>query len=193
MMAKREVQNPRGGLLTLRALLLFLTLMAVLLTIAATVSYPSQDLISDQLLQPSVAQAPVYLGRADLPQVVMLGRNASFSPRNPMPWYPLWPGDSDFLLPSAARFTPVRDPVDIGLYHVPSIVEFLSPDYRPEGINYTNYVPALGEFASPGWVPPKDSRLYHVPAITSFLEEDWQPNAPDYNGSPPWIHSFLNA
>ena len=177
----------------IRPMLLFLMQMAVLLTIPATVSYPSQDLGSDQLLQPSVARAPIYLGRSDLPQVVMLGRNASSSPWNQMPWYPLWPRDSDFRLPSAARFTPVRDPVDIGLYHVPSIVEFLSPDYKPEGINYTHYIPALGEFASPGWIPPKDSRLYHVPAITSFLEEDWQPPVPEYNSYPPWIHWYLNA
>jgi hypothetical protein len=174
----------------MRTMLLFLMQTVALLTAALAASHPSY-LWSDQILPPSVAQPPVYLGRSDLPQPLVLGRSASL-PWNQTPWYPLWPRDSDFLLPYAARFTPSMNPLDIGLYHVPSIVEFLSPDYRSEGINYTQHIPALGEFASPDWSPPNDSQLYHVPAITSFLKEDWQPSAPEYDSYPPWINWYLN-
>jgi hypothetical protein len=167
----------------MRTMLLFLMQMVALLTTSLAAPHPSY-LGLDPIPHPSVAKQPIYLGGSDLKQPVVLGRSASFS-WNQTPWYPLWPRDSDFLLQSAAQFTPSMNPLDIGLYHVPSIVEFLSPDYRSEGINYTQHIPALEEFASPGWSPPNDSQLYHVPALTSFLKDDWQPSAPEYDGYPP--------
>lgn len=131
----------------------------------------------------SAPPEPLYLGRSTPPETVVLGASGSWAAL-----YPLWPLGPD----TSTGFRPVVDPVDAGLYHVPSIVDFLSPDYRPEGMNYTYHVPALGEFIQDG-SQSKDYHLYHVPAIASFLEEGWSPPAPEYDSYPAWIQAYLNG
>lgn len=136
---------------------------------------------------------PIYLGWHEDPKMVELGGWRIYQKDDAgISWYPLWPYESGFWGQSAPRFIPAEDPLNIGEYHVPSIVEFLSPDFRPEGIDYSYYVPALGRFASYSWTPTENNYIYHVPAIASFLDDDWRPAGPEYDSYPSWIYWYLN-
>ena len=80
---------------------------------------------------------------------------------------------------------------DLAQYHIPAIVDFLSPSYRPPGMNYSGYVPALGEFVARNWTAPKPDYSQYVLAIGAFLEEDWESPAPNPSDYPDWITDFL--
>jgi hypothetical protein len=133
---------------------------------------------------------PVYLGRAFYRQPVLIGHNRpTLGDFQGARWYPMWPYNGSLM--NGARFIPSNDPLNMTEYHVPSIVEFLSPNWAPERSNYSNYVPALGEFANASWRPPQADYSLHVPAIGEFLSEEWQsprPNPADY---PAWMMEYL--
>jgi len=137
---------------------------------------------------------PVYLGRMGQVETIELGGSIAY-PNGSSSWSPIWPHEHNVSPPIPGplpRFFPAQDPLDISEYHVPSIVEFLSPDYRSRGIDYSYYVPALGNFANSSWTSPKNNYIYHVPAIASFLENDWQPSGPEFDQYPLWIYLYLN-
>jgi len=125
----------------------------------------------------SARPSPTYLGRDRQCVPVQIGRPVpDFADIAGARWYPVWPYNGS---PSdRARFIPASDPLNIEEYHVPSIMEFLEPDYQSEGINYTNYVPSLGEFADSRWRPPHANYSLYTPSIGEFLDAGWLPIGP---------------
>jgi hypothetical protein len=135
---------------------------------------------------------PVYLGKRSYQEPVQLGRPASsFAELQGARWYPLWPYHSN--LRDRIRFIPAREPLRIEEYHVPSIVEFLNPDWRPEGFSWGYYVPALTEFANASWKPPQANYSLHVPAIGEFLSDEWRPPQPNPADYPIWMTEYLRS
>ncbi|MBN1323898.1 MAG: hypothetical protein JW986_07890 [Methanotrichaceae archaeon] len=80
---------------------------------------------------------------------------------------------------------------DLSEYHIPALVDFLSPGYRPPGMNYSGHVPALGEFVARNWTAPKPDYSQYVPAIGAFLDDEWESPAPNPTDYPDWINEFL--
>jgi hypothetical protein len=60
---------------------------------------------------------------------------------------------------------------ELALYHIPAIVDFLSPGYKPPGMNYSGYVPAIGAFLEEDWEPPATNATDYPDWITEFLED----------------------
>jgi len=117
---------------------------------------------------------PVYLGGPFRQEPVQLGSLApSSAEQQGERWYPHWPDYSN--LKDKTRSIPARETLSIEEYHVPSIVEFLNPNWRPEEVSWGYYVPALAKFANASWKPPKANYSLHVPAIGEFLSDEWQP------------------
>ncbi len=140
----------------------------------------------------AAGDTPLYLGRSSYPAAVQLGRSTPASAELAgARWYPVWPYNRTPL--QQFSLLPYTDILSIEDYHIPPIVEFLKPDYVPEGMNYTYYVPALGEFANQSWTPPRADYSLHVPAIGAFLSEERQPPAPNYSYYPYWMAEYLQA
>jgi len=115
---------------------------------------------------------PVYLGGPFRQEPVQLGSLApSSAEQQGERWYPHWPDYSN--LKDKTRSIPARETLSIEEYHVPSIVEFLNPNWRPEEVSWGYYVPALAKFANASWKPPKANYSLHVPAIGEFLSDEW--------------------
>jgi hypothetical protein len=135
---------------------------------------------------------PVYLGKTSSQEPLQIGRSMpAFAQLQGARWYPIWPYNGSLM--NGPRLIPASDPLNIREYHVPSIVDFLKPDWEPESFNYSTYVPALGEFANASWKPPQADYSLHVPAIGEFLSEEWQspkPNPADY---PLWMTEYLGG
>jgi hypothetical protein len=138
------------------------------------------------------SSSPVYLGRSIAKEPIKIGGSSpSFAELEGAYWYPIWPYNNSWT--PVARVIPVSDPLSIEEYHVPSIVEFLSPDWSPQRGNYSAYVPAIGRFANASWTPPETNYSLHVPAIGAFLSEEWQSQEPIPNHYPQWIIWYLQS
>lgn len=121
---------------------------------------------------------PIYLGQHDRPELMIIERNFTLPGWHPFYGTFTWSYD-----------LPGWEISPLGKYHVPALVEFLEPGYLPPGINYSNYVPPLEEFARGSPKPLGYSQ--HVPALEAFLSESWQPQGPDPTSYPPWMTEYL--
>jgi hypothetical protein len=95
----------------------------------------------------------------------------------------MWPYNDSWA--QKDRFIPTSEPLSMEEYHLPSIVEFLNPNWLPTEFDYSYYVPALGEFANASWKPPQANYSLHVPALGEFLSEEWPPQGPNPADYPP--------
>lgn len=138
------------------------------------------------------SSSPVYLGRSISGEPIAIGGSSpSFAELQGAYWYPIWPYNNSRT--PLARVIPASNPLAVEEYHVPSIVEFLSPDWRPQRGNYSAYIPEVGRFANASWTPPETNYSIHVPAIGAFLSEDWQPQGPVPNNYPQWMIWYLQS
>ncbi|MBN1234672.1 MAG: hypothetical protein JW999_01325 [Methanotrichaceae archaeon] len=166
--------------------------MRSLLYILATV-FATMLTISGAGLDPS-GKAPIYLGMNYYPEPVKLGGSAYALPEQATELRSLiWPSSPGFNFTPNPGYALSMDSLNISEYHVPTIVDFLKEDFKPEGINYSYHVPTLGDFASPDWSPTTDIQFYHVPAITNFLKNNWQPPQPEFDHYPTWIYQYLRG
>jgi hypothetical protein len=139
--------------------------------------------ISGESEQPGNS-TPIYLGRVSGHEPVQIGGSIpAFAELRGARWFPMWPYNDSWV--QKDRFIPTSDPLGMGEYHVPSIVEFLNPNWLPTEFDYSYYVPALGEFANASWKPPQANYSLHVPALREFLSEEWQPQRPNPADYPP--------
>lgn len=137
---------------------------------------------------------PVYLGRSLPRKPVLIGGFVPvFANLAGARWSPVWPYNESHTARQSGHFFPDYDPLNIEEYYVPSLVEFLKPDYKPEGINYSLHVPALGNFANASWQPPGTNYSLYVPELGAFLSEDWMSPSPNPADYPPWMIAYLNG